>query len=294
MSRRQLPNRQHANRRVLAAALVVAGVVTVTPTAWTQFPVERRAVIANLGLLGVSSAAGVAHAETINGEEIVKAPKAPSDFSLDNYKKDNYGKAKKCASLMECEELGAENRLKEFGDPNKMTFEKTVSGARYKDYEVGDASKGVAAVGKTIGIRYRVMRSGKRSTDGLSGAASTIYSKGFGEDDGPKDALLRVKLGDGKFVKAMEEGLIGMNVNGTRRIQVRPEKGLGWKKAGQCAKNIGAIGVVAGLPMGGAQREEDCLNEDLLPQPDDYGEKRRFARRFDESLIVEIQLAEVK
>merc|ERR1719277_2584495 len=100
----------------------------------------------------------------------------------------------------------------------------------------GVDSDGVAKAGDMVRVRYRVMRSGKRSSDGLTGEASTIFSLGYGEDDGPKDAVLTAALGEGRFVKALDEGIVGMNVGGKRRVQVRPEYGLGWRKSGKCAQ----------------------------------------------------------
>lgn len=39
------------------------------------------------------------------------------------------------------------------------------------------------AEGDSCAIRYRALRLGKRSRDGLSGEASTVFSFGYGEDD---------------------------------------------------------------------------------------------------------------
>ena len=37
--------------------------------------------------------------------------------------------------------------------------------------------------GASVRVKYRVLRLGKRSRDGLSGEASPIFSIGYGEDD---------------------------------------------------------------------------------------------------------------
>ena len=34
-----------------------------------------------------------------------------------------------------------------------------------------------------------------------------------------------------------------MSVGGVRRVQVRPDYGLGWKKPGKCAEEIGAVAL---------------------------------------------------
>lgn len=194
-----------------------------------------------------------------------------------------------CANKEECQEIGREREKEEFGATEDVKYEKTASGARWKDMAKGSPEAGVAASGSVVKLRYRVMRSGKRASDGLSGEASTIFSLGFGEDEGPKDAVLTSTLGEGKFVKALDEGLIGMAVGGRRRVQVRPENGLGWRKPGKCAEQDSTMGIISGIPGVNTENEETCLN-DKLPQPVDFGSKRRFSRRFDESLIVEAEL----
>eukprot|EP00913_Durusdinium_trenchii_P031662 g29650.t1 len=227
-----------------------------------------------------------------------------------------------CRSRAECEELGLKREEEKYGMTSpgqEKTYKLTPSKARYKasderwktflqlvlgldtsfpivvvfdseDVKAGDESAGVAKVGDDVKIRYRVMRSGKRSYDGLSGEA---------------EATLNAPIGQGRFVKALDEALVGMAVGGVRRIQVRPDYGLGWKKEGKCAEAIGAVGMVAGLPAAGAERESDCIDTALLPQPiDRWGAEmgpmsavesrkqnsRRFERRFDEALIVEAEL----
>lgn len=283
-------------RRRLANAcallLAAAGLaVPATVAAWlAPGGAGRRAAI--FGAVGSSVGLGLLDLDAVPPAraDIVTAPLPPKGYGLDNWKSGNMGKARKCMSVAECQELGQARELEQFGATEASVFSKTKSGVRYKDLVAGNKEDGIAENGKELSLRYKVMRQGKRSSDGLSGEATTIFSLGFGEDDGPKDALLTAKLGEGKFVKALEEGLVGMAVGATRRIQVRPDYGLGWKKSGKCADAIIGVGVVAGLPMGGAENQNNCLDDSLLPQPMDYGEKRRFARRFDESLILEIQL----
>lgn len=214
---------------------------------------------------------------------LVKGNSPPKDYNK------GFGKKANCASKDECQEIGREKEAEQFGTTEDMTYEKTASGARFKDVTKGSPEAGVAASGSVVKLRYRVMRSGKRASDGLSGEASTIFSLGYGEDDGPKDAVLTSTLGEGQLVKALDEGLVGMAVGGKRRVQVRPENGLGWKKPGKCAEESSVLGIVGGIPNAATENEETCLNE-KLPQPVDFGSKRRFSRRFDESLIVEAEL----
>lgn len=236
--------------------------------------------------LAIAAACTLTLTSTSAAQAYVRGNTPPEDWGkLKKYLSGGSG----CISEVECEKVGAKIEAEKYGPNQNYKYEKTASGVRYKDLEPGNKDAGVAKSGDTLRLRYRVMRSGKRSADGLSGEASTIFSLGYGEDDGPKDAVLTAPLGQGKFVKALEEGLVGLAVGGRRRVQVRPEYGLGWKKSGKCAGEIG-VGAVAGLPGAGVENEGDCLDESKLPKPVDFAAQRRFARRFDESLIVEVDL----
>mmetsp|Transcript_116573 Transcript_116573/g.277140 ORF Transcript_116573/g.277140 Transcript_116573/m.277140 type:complete len:318 (-) Transcript_116573:20-973(-) len=233
-------------------------------------------------VMGAAWGAGLASAQAL-----VKGSTPPKGYGLGKGIKE----AADCKSLAECEELGAKREEEKYGTKMEKTFKVTASGARWKDMKVGNEADGVAKVGDDLKLRYRVMRAGKRSYDGVSGEATTLFSLGYGEgDDEKKDATLNAPLGTGRFVKAIDEGLVGMSVGGIRRVQVRPDYGLGWKKPGKCAEAIGAVGAIAGLPAAGAEKESACLDTSLLPQPEDWNAKRRFERRFDESLIVEMEL----
>lgn len=193
-----------------------------------------------------------------------------------------------CTVKEECQETGRKREDELFSQAVK--YEMTPSGARFYDMAPGSKEAGVIKQGDVARVKYRVMRQGKRSQDGLSGEGTTIFSLGYGEDDGPKNAVLTAPVGSGKFVKALDEGLLGLAVGGKRRVQVRPENGLGWNKEGKCAEALSGFGAVAGIPAAGAQNEETCIDDSKLPQPSDYASKRRFGRRFDESLIVEVEL----
>jgi len=221
---------------------------------------------------------------------VVKGVAPPKNYGIGKNLEDKA----KCKTREACEEVGRTKEAAEFGMQAEIAeFKLTSSGARYRDITAGAEAQGVAAKGTVVRLKYRVMRQGKRSNDGLSGEASTIFSLGYGEDDGPLNSVLTAPIGEGRFVKALDEGIVGMAAGGKRRIQVRPERGLGWKKDGKCADESSAVGVAAGLPMGGTENPEGCIEKDLLPQPVGYASQRRFARRFDESLIVEVELVGV-
>jgi len=216
----------------------------------------------------------------------VNGSKPPKEYGM---MKNLPQKPKDCTTIEECEEVGLKREDELFGSAQEISYKTTPSGVRYKDFVEGTPSDGIAKAGSTLQLKYRVMRAGKRSNDGLSGEASTIFSIGYGEDDGPKDGKLVAPIGQGKFVKSLEEGLVGMAVGGKRRVQVRPENGLGWRKVGKCAEKIEAAGILSGIPGAGAEDNTTCLTG-LLPQPKDSDAQRRFNRRFDESLIFEAEL----
>ena len=180
----------------------------------------------------------------------------------------------------------------EGGADNK--FDTTKQGDRFKDLALGSGAE--VTPGATVELRYRVMRSGKRSRDGISGEAQSLYSLGYGEDDDAPGATLVAPLGSGRLVAALDDGLIGMRVGGRRRVQVRPERG--WKLAPEnCVEKTGLANAVniAGqglVPLATVDQVEGCIAE-LQPAPKNFQDRRRLARRFDEALIVETELVSV-
>ena len=66
---------------------------------------------------------------------------------------------------------------------------------------------------------------------------------------------------------------------------VRPERG--WmEQTSDCADIVFKADIGAAV-----QNEAACLTTTKAPLPRTYGGKQRFARRFDESLLVELDLA---
>eukprot|EP00929_Paragymnodinium_shiwhaense_P046822 TRINITY_DN23818_c0_g1_i1.p1 TRINITY_DN23818_c0_g1~~TRINITY_DN23818_c0_g1_i1.p1 ORF type:complete len:336 (-),score=94.76 TRINITY_DN23818_c0_g1_i1:296-1303(-) len=256
------------------------------------FGMRRAVCLATFG--AVCAGLGRQQAARAADDNLIKGEAMPEGYSTDMWKYNNNNKAKNCVGIDECKEIGENSEIEK---TKKRDFKVTKSRVRYKDYNEGEPSKGVAEPGKTVSVRYRILRQGKRSNNGLDGNAATVFSQGFGEDDGPKDALLTAPLGQGKWVKALEDAIPGMSVGGLRRVQVRADdkyaKGFGWMKGEggpSCAQEVkGVVGPIGG----GIENKEACLN-DLLPQPADWAGKRRFARRFDETLIAEIELVNVE
>ncbi|TFJ83384.1 hypothetical protein NSK_005316 [Nannochloropsis salina CCMP1776] len=174
-------------------------------------------------------------------------------------------------------------------------IQRTPEGDRYRDIFLSSSpasSSPPLKAGDACAIRYRALRLGKRSRDGLSGEASTVFSYGYGEDDDRDGDALEVTIGRSNLIPALEAGLVGMRVGGKRRILVRPERG--WFKGKGCGvledtdvNNLAAAFIVPGTKI---TDTEDCLDMTRIPSPTSYAAKRRMGRRFDESLIVEVEV----
>jgi len=206
----------------------------------------------------------------------------------------------KCRSVDECEEVGSLREQAAF-DAN-APFEVTADGVRYRDVVASaDAARPVAK-NDVVTIKYRVMRLGKRSQDNLSGEASPVFSLGYGEDDDAETDVLTAKVGNGELIAALDSALVGMKVGAKRRLFVVPEKG--WKKinASCTAESNGALNTglasaggidalgQAVVPLAQVVDNDACIEEVKQPQPRNFGARRRLARRFDEGLLVEVEL----
>jgi len=201
---------------------------------------------------------------------------------------------RKCSSIDECEEIGELREAEAF--ESQLPFETTKDGVRYRDTVPGAG----AAVGKgdIVSIKYRVMRLGKRSSDNLSGEASPVFSLGYGEDDDSTDDVLTSKIGAGELIAALDSALVGLRPGGKRRLFVPPEKG--WKKvnafcsaetnaASNSAGGLDALGQAV-VPLAQVTDNDACIEDLTQPQPRNFGAKRRLARRFDEGLLLEVEL----
>ena len=209
-------------------------------------------------------------------------------------------KDRKCKSIDECEALGDKTKA-EAQAKERTDFERTPGGDRYRD--LVDGSGKAVAQGDTVEIRYRVMRLGPKARDGLSGEGQTIFSFGYGEDEDKEGDKLAVQLRDQNLVPGVNDAIVGMQPGGTRRVLVRPERG--WKvqtgtcKDGEKSLDLSAVerstatdgNLVFKADIGAAiENENACQNKVSQPQPRTYGGRARFGRRFDESLLVELDL----
>ena len=172
--------------------------------------------------------------------------------------------------------------------------------------DVGSDSAGdtrrLAKTGDTITIYYKVLKLGKRSYDGLSGEGTVVFSRGYALEDDEKvlgDKSFTFVLGDTNVIQALNDAIPGMGVGSTRRISVTPQSG--WEKnIPSCDGGPGGKGVGGELrtdyvvvPTATMVEQEACFDRSKLPFPSTYAQERRMAQRFDQSLIMEVQLVNV-
>jgi hypothetical protein len=103
-----------------------------------------------------------------------------------------------CTNIDECRASGERTRDAMASGADE-TFERTAGGDRYRDIVKGSGR--AVADGDAVNLRYRVMRLGTRSRDGLSGEGQVIFSLGFGEDDDQEGETLAVELRPGVLVR---------------------------------------------------------------------------------------------
>ena len=90
-----------------------------------------------------------------------------------------------------------------------------------------------------------------------------------------------------------------MKVGSTRRIGILPQ--MGWEKPGEaCDGGPGGNGSGGDLktdyvivPTATMVATETCFDKTKLPFPSTYAEQRRMAQRFDQSLIIEVELLNI-
>lgn len=214
--------------------------------------------------------------------------------------------ALKCRNVEECQEQA----IKKEEQLRQQEAEKAASGpkpqianggTKYLDIEIGSSDK-VAKSGDNADIHYKVLKLGKRSYDGLSGEGTVVFSRGYAlEDDEkvPGDHSFKYTLGESQVIKALNDGVVGMSVGGTRRISVTPQNG--WEKNSKaCDGGPGGSGAGGDLkvdyaivPTATMVEQEACFDKTKLPFPTTYAQERRMAQRFDQSLIIEVQLVNV-
>ena len=180
---------------------------------------------------------------------------------------------------------------------NAVPISTTAKGTRYLDLEEG-AGEAIGS-GDDVQLYYKVLKLGKRSFDGLSGEGTVVFSRGYGlEDDekNPGDKAFYTTVGSLGNIVALNDALVGMKVGGLRRFSILPQ--YGWRKPGQaCDGGPGGSGSGGELktdyvvvPTATMVAEEACFDQTKQPFPATYAQQRRMAQRFDQSLIMEVQV----
>ena len=225
------------------------------------------------------------------------------------------GEERKCTNVEECQAMAerreAELRAKEESGPPPSV---TKGGVRYRDIDTGGGGGGgvngsgespatvVAKEGDEVDVYYKVLKLGKRSYDGISGEATVVFSRGYGlEDDEtkPGEKSFKFQVGSPTNIAALNEAVVGMSVGTTRRFSITPQ--MGWEKAiAACDGGPGGRGTGGDLktdyvvvPTATMVEQEACFDKTKQPFPTTYAQQRRMAQRFDQSLIMEIQLVDI-
>jgi hypothetical protein len=127
-----------------------------------------------------------------------------------------------------------------------------------------------------------------------------VEGYGFEDDeDKPGSKSFRTAVGSFSNIAALNEALVGMKVGGIRRFAIVPQKG--WERATKaCDGGPGGKGSGGDLrtdyvvvPTATVVEQEACLDQSKQPFPSTYAQQRRMAQRFDQSLIMEVQVAKI-
>lgn len=223
-------------------------------------------------------------------------------------KKLSSNEERKCRNVEECQEM-AERLAKKQDEEAKANMTPpsiTARGTRYRDVveattpsENGSKSLQIAKEGDRATIYFKVLKLGKRSYDGLSGEGTVVFSRGYGlEDDEtkPGDKNFQFVIGDNQVIAALNDAIIGQAIGSTRRFSVLPQ--MGWELATKaCDGGPGGSGSggdlktdYAVVPTAKMVDQEACFDKSKLPFPSLYAEQRRMAQRFDQSLLMEVEL----
>lgn len=228
----------------------------------------------------------------------------------------------KCTNVEECQAAAElkEQQERQQDEANQIPAKITKNGTRYRDIPNTESVSSSSAqspssstnigvqVGDQVTVYYKVLKLGKRSYDGLSGEGTVIFSRGYGyEDDEPQPRTKSWTTNVGgeastrssSNIDALNDGLLGMTVGTVRRIVVLPDRG--WRKPGQqCDGGPGGLGAGGDLktdyvvvPTATMVATEACLDASKQPYPNSFGQQRRMAQRFDQSLIMEVELVQI-
>ena len=211
---------------------------------------------------------------------------------------------RKCTNVEECQEQAERQAQKEIEDmrQNATPLSTTLKGTKYRDMNDGDDGSRVVQDNDKVVIKYKVLKAGKRSYDGISGEGTVVFSRGYGleDDETPKSNTFSFQVSNPQIINALNDGILGMRTNGIRRIGILPQNG--WRLPGKACDG-GPSGSGAGgelktdyvvVPTATMVAQESCFDSKKLPFPGNYAEQRRMAQRFDQSLIMEVELLAIQ
>jgi hypothetical protein len=129
-----------------------------------------------------------------------------------------------------------------------------------------------------------------------------FVDKGYGledDEDKPGSKSFRATVGGYSNIASLNEALLGMKIGGIRRFSILPQKG--WERAtALCDGGPGGRGSGGDLrtdyvvvPTATMVQQEACFDTSKQPFPTTYAQQRRMAQRFDQSLIMEVQVAQI-
>jgi hypothetical protein len=235
--------------------------------------------------------------------------------------KKSVGDKLKCTNVEECQDMAAIRddlrAQEEAGGPPPLV---TKGGVKYRDISLSspdDDNNGKGEVddntitntniisaqeGDDVSIYFKVLKLGKRSYDGLSGEGTVVFSRGYGledDEDKPAQKSFSTSIGSTSNIPALNEALVGMKLNGLRRFAILPQKG--WERQTKACDGGPGGGGAGGdirtdyvvVPTATIVQQEVCLDNTKLPFPSTYAQQRRMAQRFDQSLIMEVQLVSI-
>lgn len=187
-------------------------------------------------------------------------------------------KERKCINVEECQEMAERLAQKEADEARKEStpFLTTAKGTRYLEISDGNLNSNTVKENDSVAIKYKVLKAGKRSYDGISGEGTIVFSRGYGLEDDETSSVsssFDFQVSSPEVINALNDGIIGMHVNGVRRISVLPQKG--WRVATKaCDGGPGGSGQGGDLktdyvivPTATMVAQESCFDMKKLPFP---------------------------
>merc|ERR1712071_139732 len=102
-----------------------------------------------------------------------------------------------------------------------------------------------------------------------------------------------------QLIAALSDALPGMHLGTVRRISVSPQ--MGWETPSKdCDGGPGGKGAGGEIrtdyvvvPTATMVSTESCFDKEKIPFPNNYAQQRRMAQRFDQSLIMEVEMVQI-